>query len=75
MVPVSYFAHQNAHYMGVGDGELGQITVRFVLDRYLNNYCALLNWSYLKYDWTFGGKNPDENFEDKDLEGSTDDEC
>lgn len=69
MIPISYFAHQNAQYMGVGDGELGITTIRFVLDRYLQNYTSLLCWSFLKYDWTFGGKNPDENFSDKDLEG------
>jgi len=69
MIGMTYFGHQNEQYMGVGDGELGQITVRFLLDRYLQNYTSLLNWSYLKYDWTFGGKNPDENFDDRDLQG------
>jgi len=69
MVPISYYAHQNEQYMGVGDGELGQISIRLKLDRYLQNYTSLLNWSYLKYDWTFGGKNPDENFDDRDLQG------
>ena len=69
MVPMSYFGHQNEQFMGVGDGEMGIISVRFLLDRYLQNYTSLLNWSFLKYDWTFGGKNPDENLSDKDLQG------
>jgi len=70
MIPISYYAHQNEQYMGVGDGELGQITIRFVLDRYLHNYTSLLNWSYLKYDWTFGGKNPDNQLLDRNLLGT-----
>lgn len=70
MIGIPYFGHQNEQYMGVGDGELGQISVRFLLDRYLQNYTSLLNWSYLKYDWTFGGKNPDEGFSDRDLHGT-----
>lgn len=70
IIGIPYFGHQNSQFMGVGDGELGQITIRFLLDRYLNNYASFLNWSFLKYDWTFGGKNPDENFEDKDLYGT-----
>jgi len=70
MIPISYYGHNNAHYMGVGDGELGVINIRFILDRYMQNYTSLLNWSYLKYDWTSGGKNPDNNMNDKDLEGT-----
>ena len=69
VIAASYFAHQNTHFMGVGDGELGMITIRFLLDRYLNNYCSFLNWSFLKYDWTFGGKNPNVQFSDLDLQG------
>ena len=70
MVAVPYFGHQNEQYMGVGDGELGQISIRFKLDRYLQNYTSLLNWSFLKYDWTFGGKNPNNNMTDRDLRGT-----
>jgi hypothetical protein len=70
MIAIPFYAHQNEQYMGVGDGELGQISVRFKLDRYLQNYTALLNWSYLKYDWTFGGKNPDNQMDDRDLWGT-----
>jgi len=68
-IPIAFSGHQNSQFMGVGDGELGVMSIRFVLDRFLQNYTSLLCWSYLKYDWTFGGKNPDENFEDRDLEG------
>jgi len=70
MIAISYFGHNSEHYMGVGDGELGQINIRFLLDKYLNNYTALINWSYLKYDWTFGGKNPEEDFDDRELRGT-----
>lgn len=70
MIPLSYFGHQNAYKMGVGDGELGRIGVRFKLDRYLNNYTAFINWQYLKYDWSFGGQNPkNQTPQQKDLEG------
>jgi hypothetical protein len=69
-VPISYFAHQNTNFMGVGDGELGNLSIRFQLDRYLQNYTSFLNWTYLKYDWTFGGKNPDNGFSDDDLQGT-----
>jgi len=70
MIPIAYWGHQNDYKMGVGDGELGRIAVRFKLDRYLNNYTAFINWQYLKYDWTFGGKNPKNNMKtQKDLEG------
>ncbi len=70
MIAIPYFAHQNEQYMGVGDGELGQISIRYKLDRYLQNYTALLNWSYLKYDWTFGGKNPNNQMTNRDLWGT-----
>lgn len=70
MVPISYFGHQNDYKMGVGDGELGVITVRMKLDRYLLNYSSFVNWSYLKYDWTYGGVNPKNNMNTlKDLSG------
>lgn len=70
MVALSYFGHQNDYKMGVGDGELGMISLRLKLDRYMNNYTSFLNWSYLKYDWTFGGKNPKNNMKKQsDLEG------
>lgn len=69
MIPLTYYGHQNFFYAGVGDGELGQITINFKLDRYLNNYTVLTHWSYLKYDWTFGGQNPEHGFSHKDLEG------
>lgn len=71
MIPLSYFGHQNDYKMGVGDGELGQLSVRLKLDRFLNNYTAFANWNYLKYDWTFGGKNPETQMRtQKDLEGT-----
>jgi hypothetical protein len=54
-VPVSYFGHQNAQYSGVGSGELGTISVRMKLDRYMNCYASFLTWSYMVYDWTAGG--------------------
>lgn len=57
MIPVSYFGHQNNQYPGVGTGELGNLTIRFKLDRYLNNFCALLNWQFLKWDWSTGTSN------------------
>jgi len=70
MIAIPYYAHQNEQFMGVGDGELGQISLRFKLDRYLQNYTSLLNWSFLKYDWTFGGKNPLNTMTDHDLHGT-----
>lgn len=70
MIPISYYAHQNEQFMGVGNGELGILSLGFKLDRYLQNYTAFLNWSYLKYDWTFGGKNPDNNMKDHDIHGT-----
>jgi len=70
MMPIPFYAHQNEQYMGVGDGELGQISIRFKLDRFLQNYCSLLNWSYLKYDWTFGAKNPANQMDDRDIRGT-----
>lgn len=71
MIPISYFGHQNDYKMGVGDGELGRIGIRFKLDRYLNNYTSFINWQYLKYDWHSGGKNPKNNMKtQKDLEGT-----
>ena len=66
-VGISYFGHQKANYNGIGDGELGMLGVTIKLDRYLNNYTAFVNWSYIKYDWTFGHKNKD--FSQMDLEG------
>jgi len=70
MMSLPYFGHQTEKYMGIGDGELGQISIRLKLDRYLQNYTSLLNWSYLKYDWTFGGKNPNNQMTDHDLWGT-----
>jgi hypothetical protein len=70
MIALSYWGHQNDYKMGVGDGELGRISARFKLDRFLNNYTTFLNWQYLKYDWTYGGKNPTNGMKtQKDLEG------
>jgi hypothetical protein len=70
MIAVSYFGHQHDYKMGVGDGELGIISVKMKMDRYLNNYTSFLNWQFLKYDWTFGGQNPKNNMvKQKDLEG------
>jgi hypothetical protein len=70
MIPISFFGHQNDYKTGVGDGNLGSLSIRFKLDRYLNNYTALLQWSYLKYDWTYGGKNPNNKIDTlSDLEG------
>jgi hypothetical protein len=57
MIAVPYFGMQNNQYPGVGDGELGSLTVRFKLDRYLNTYCAMLNWNFLKWDWSTGISN------------------
>lgn len=68
-IPLTYYGHQNFYYMGVGDGELGQVSINFKLDRYLNSYTSMIHWSYLKYDWTFGGQNPEHGFSHKDLEG------
>ena len=48
MIPISSYAHQNTYFKGVGDCELGTISIRFLLDRYMNNYTALLNWSLIK---------------------------
>ena len=37
----------------------------------MQNYTSLLNWTYLKYDWTFGGKNPENEITtDRDLWGT-----
>jgi hypothetical protein len=69
MIPLTYYGHQNFYYMGVGDGELGQISINMKLDRYMYNYTSFIHWSYLKYDWTFGGKNPEFAFSHKDMEG------
>lgn len=68
-VPIAYFAHQNAHYPGVGDGELGTITLEMMVDRFLNNYTFMLNWSYMKYDYTSGGLNCKEGITKEDLVG------
>lgn len=64
---LSYYGHQNVPFASAGDGNLGTILVRIKLDRYLNNYTALANWSYLKYDWTQGGRNFE--FSNQELEG------
>jgi len=69
-IALAYYGHQNEQFMGVGDGELGQISIQLKMDRYLHNYTSFLNWSYLKYDWTFGAKNPDNQMSDRDLWGT-----
>lgn len=70
MIAIPYFGHQNDYKMGVGDGELGTIAVKLKMDRFMNNYTSFLNWQYLKYDWTFGGKNPSNQMKKQmDLEG------
>ena len=66
-ISLSYRGQSNQHFPGVGDGELGILGVKMKVDRYLNNYTALLNWSFLKYDWTKGKSN--ETFAIKDLHG------
>jgi hypothetical protein len=56
-ITVPYFGHQNVNFNGVGDGELGNLTIRMKLDRYMNCYTSFLNWSYMVYDWSAGGIN------------------
>jgi len=57
MIAIAFMGHQNAQYAGVGDGEFGMLSLNLKLDRYLNNYSAFLDWSFMKYDWSSGGQN------------------